>query len=337
MKIDARGAAKALAEAGKWRVILLHGEDTGLIRERAARAVTVVAESLDDPFRVAALDRDAHDRLEEETGALSLIGGRRAVWVREGGDSLLPGVQRALAVESDTLVVIEAPGLASRSRLRAALEAEKRAAVIGCYPEEGRALAASVGDMLAAENVRIDRDALVWLTGHLGADRAAVRGEIAKLALYAGPGGALTLDDVQDCIGDAGGATLEDATSAALAGDRAAADLALERALADGIAPVGVARGCLSALTRLLRVVLAVESGVSRAEAVKALRPPVFFKRAERFDVALDRWNGPALRRALAETQALELACKQTGSPDLVLCRRHVAMLSAGPRALPVR
>ncbi|GBQ53968.1 hypothetical protein AA0498_2034 [Acidomonas methanolica] len=93
----------------------------------------------------------------------------------------------------------------------------------------------------------------------------------------------------------------------------------------------------MSALTRLLRVVLAVESGVSRAEAVKALRPPVFFKRAERFDVALDRWNGPALRRALAETQALELACKQTGSPDLVLCRRHVAMLSAGPRALPVR
>lgn len=334
MKIDARGTAKALADAGAWRVILLHGDDTGLIRERARQAVLLVAESLDDAFRVAVLDRDSQDRLEEEIGALSLIGGRRAVWVRDATDALLPGLVRALAHESDAVAIIEAPGLASRSKLRSALEAEKRAAVIGCYPEDGRALSATITGILATDEVRIDRDAMAWLLGHLGADRAAVRGEIEKLALYAGAGQSLSLDDVQECIGDGGGATLEDATSAAMAGDRAAADLALERALGDGVAAVAIARGCLSALMRLMRVASAMQAGASREAAIKTLRPPLFFKRAERFNKALDRWPVTALAAALSRTQALELACKQTGSPDSALCRRHLAMLSAGPRAL---
>lgn len=332
MKIDARGTARALAEAGKWRTILLYGDDAGLIRERAAQAVGLVAESLDDPFRVAILDRETHDRLEEEVGALSLIGGRRVVWVRDAQDALLPALKRALSQPSDTLMVIEAPGLASRAKLRSTLESDATAAAIGCYPEEGRALSATIGDMLRAENVSIDRDAMAWLMGVMGSDRAAVRGEIEKLILYAGENGKLRLDDVQDCIGDAGAATLEDATSAALAGDRATADLALERALADGVSPIAVARACLSSLVRLMRVKAAMTQGLSRQEALRGLRPPVFFKRAESFGKALDRWDHDALSRAAAETQTFELACKQTGSPDLPLCRRHIAALSGGPR-----
>lgn len=332
MKIDARNAGKAIADAGQWRAILLYGDDAGLIRERAAQAVRVVGEGLDDPFRVATLDRETHDRLEEEATALSLIGGRRVVWVREAQDALVPALKRLFETQTDTLVVLEAPGLASRSKLRTLFETAKEAASIGCYPEEGRALSATIGDMLTAAGVRIDRDAMTWLLGRLGSDRAAVRGEIEKITLYAGRGGTLTVEDVQDCIGDAANATLEDATSAALSGDRAAADLALERAFADGANPIGVLRAVLSALTRLLRVAQAVEGGLGRVEAMKTLRPPVFFKRAEAFNRALDRWTVSSLLGACAQTQALELACKQTGTPDMALCRRHLAVLCAGGR-----
>lgn len=111
MKIDARSTSRTLAEIGKWRGVLLYGDDFGLIRERAAHCVRQVAESLDDPFRVALLDQEQHGRVEEETGALSLIGGRRVVWVRDAQDTLLSRVTAALAIESDTLLVIELPVL----------------------------------------------------------------------------------------------------------------------------------------------------------------------------------------------------------------------------------
>lgn len=130
--------------------------------------------------------------------------------------------------------------------------------------------------MLAEHNVRIDSDALHWLTSRLGADRAAARSEIEKLCLYAGDTGNLTLDDVRASIGDAGSVSLEDAAFAATEGNRIAADTALERALAEDTSPIAIARSFLGHLHRLRRVRAAMAAGVSRSEAVKALRPPVF-------------------------------------------------------------
>lgn len=333
MKIDARSTSRTLAEIGKWRGVLLYGDDLGLIRERAAQCVKLVAESLDDPFRVAVLDQEQHGRLEEEMGALSLIGGRRAIWVRDAQDAVLPRVMAALAIDSDTVLVIEAPGLASRAKLRTSLEAHAAIAAIGCYPEEGKTLIASLADLFREASVTIDRHALFWLSSVMGADRAAIRSEVEKLVLFAGEGGRLTLDDCQECIGDSASATLDDATSAAMAGDRTIADIALERALADGLSPIALARACLSLMNRLLRVLDWMDEGKSRQEAMKMLRPPVFFKKTESFTKALERWDRTGLRRACDAVQGFELACKQTGSPDLALSRRLIAQLCLGPRS----
>ncbi|MBF0885764.1 DNA polymerase III subunit delta [Gluconobacter sphaericus] len=327
MKIDARSISRTLSDAGSWRAIVLHGEDTGLIRERAARAVKLVAGTTDDPFQVAQLDRETQDRLEEEATALSLIGGRRVVWVREGQDSLAPLFKRALETDTETLIVIEAPGITARSKLRTLAEAHKQVASIACYPEEGRVLSQTVTDALGQAGVTIDRDALTWLMGVLGSDRSGVRGEIEKLVLYAGENSRLDLQAVQDCVGDAGGNSLEDAAFAALCGNRLMADQALERALADGANPVAVARTVLGILVRLQKVAQGVQDGQGRAESIKTLRPPVFFKRTAAFNQALDRWPLAALNTAARETQAFELACKQSASPDMALCRRHIASL----------
>jgi DNA polymerase-3 subunit delta len=47
----------------------------------------------------------------------------------------------------------------------------------------------------------------------------------------------------------------------------------------------------------------------------------------------LSLWTVSGLLRAAEQTQALELACKQTGAPDLVLCKRHLASLAGQARA----
>ncbi len=344
MKPDAGQVARLLAAPVRLRAILLHGDDHGLIRERASEAARAAAGGLEDPFRVAILGREAHDRLEEEATALSLSGGRRVVWLREAQDTLhgtvtrlIGGPARSADPGEGALIVIEAPGLASRSKLRAAIEAAADAASIACYAEEGRALEASLARMLEVARVRIDPDALTWLAQRLGADRAASRGEVEKLVLYAGDEGRITLDDVQAVTGDAASASLEDAAFAATAGDRPGADLAIERALSEGSSPIALARVLLSHLHRLRQVLLLIEGGGSASDAMRGLRPPVFFKRQGQFTRALSLWSAASLFEAAVETNRLELACKRTGAPDLALARRHVAWLAsrAAARARP--
>lgn len=337
MKLDSARVAGFLADPpGNCRAVLLYGDDAGLIRERAETLVRAVAGSSDDPFRVAELDRDGIGRIPEEMAAFALTGGRRAVRVREASDGATAAVEAVLTRGGDSLLVLEAPGLPSRSRLRALAERSPAAAAIGCYPEEGRGLQQTIRESLARHRVSVDADAVEWLATQLGADRAATLGELEKLALYAGPGGRADLAAAQACVGDLAGLSLDDALFAATAGDAEQADRALERALAEGATPVGVLRAALMHVQRLQRVRAGMDdSGAAAAEAAKAARPPVFFRRMPAFTAALGLWKSPALAEACAMSWEAERACKQTGAPAEVLCRD--AVLGLATRAAGAR
>lgn len=332
MKLDARRAAAFLRDPGPARLALLHGDDEGLVRARADALTLAVAGAADDPFRVSWLAREDHARLEEEASAIAMLGGRRVVRVRDAGDALTAAAERVLASRGDSLVVLEAGSLPRRSRLLAAAEKAPNAAALACYPEEGPALRTAIAARLEAAGVRADADALDWLRDHLGGDHGSTRGEIDKLILYAGDTKRLDLDDVRTSIGDGAAASLDDALYAATAGDAAAADRAVERALAEGQTAVGLLRALGGHLSRMHQARGRMDTGASAADAVDALRPPVFWKRKTDLVRAVSTWSLPRIAAAMAEVRRTELACKQTGAPDLVMVRRLVLALTRSGR-----
>ncbi len=328
MKLDTRRLPAFLRDPGPIRLVLLHGDDEGLVRQRADALTQAVVGAKDDPFRVVWLAREDHARLAEEASAIAMMGGRRVVRVRDAGDALAGAAEAVVKAAGDSLVVMEAGGaLPARSKLRALVEASPDAAAIACYPEEGRALSDRIASSLGAAGISLDPDALHYVTERMGSDSAAVGGEIEKLVLYAGDERRLGLDDVRACVGDAGAVAFDDAVFAAMAGDAATADRALERALAEGTAPVAVARGVLGHLAKLHAARGRVADGASAEDAARGVRPPVFFKRLPEFTRALRHWDLPRLAQAMRETRRVELLCKQTGSPDVLLVRRLVSAL----------
>lgn len=324
MKVEARRVAEFLRDPGGIRVALLHGEDEGLVRARAGALTVAVAGVADDPFLVSWLSREDHGRLEEEASAIAMLGGRRVVRVRDVGEGLAAGVGRVMAGAGDSLVVLEAGGLPRRSKLLGLVEGAAAGAVVACYPEEGPALRGAIGGLLEGAGVRADGDALDWLRDHLGGDYASTRGEVEKLILYAGEGRRLDLDAVMACVGDQAVASLDDAVHAAVSGDVAGADRAMERAFAEGLSAVGLLRGMLMLLVRLQQARARVELGASAGEAVDGMRPPVFWKRKDAMVRAVAGWTVARLSSAMAEVRRAELACKQTGAPDGVIARRLV-------------
>jgi DNA polymerase III subunit delta len=329
MKIDARRIDAFLRDPGDCRVVLLHGDDAGLVRLRAETVVRAVAGALDDPFRVVELDRDDIAGLADAAASLSLTGGRRVVRLREVTDAAATAaVQTLLAGAAPGLVVIEGPGLQTRAKLVTLVAGAAEGAAIACYQEDGRALTETIRQVLDAAQVRVDREALAWLATQLGADRASTQAEVEKLALYAGPGGTVDLQAATICVGDLAGLSLDDALFAATDGDVATTDRALELAIAEGAAAVGVIRAGMMHLQRLHRARLAMDDGVSAADATKAARPPVFFRRIGAFSRALGTWSTAMLGAALAGLAEAERACKRTGAPDLVICRNAVLALA---------
>lgn len=337
MKFDARRIPSFLREPGAARIVLLHGDDEGMVRHRANMLTQAVTGQRDDPFRVAWLSREDHPRLMEEATAIAMIGGRRVVRVRDAGDNLVGAVKQVAETAGDSLVVLESGALPGRSKLRAFVEGLPNGASIACYPEEGKALQEAIEGGLTAAGVRLDADALRWLSEHLGSDRGSTRGEVEKLILYAGPDRRLDLGAVRACVGDLAAASFDDAVFAALAGDVAQTDVSIERTLAEGMTPVAVARGVLAHLGKLHLARGHMAAGLSAADATRALRPPVFFKRVASFSQALMLWGPRRLIQAMDEVRRVELACKQTGALDALLIRRMLLGLARQGEAARTR
>jgi len=313
MKLPPARVSAFLRDPGSLRVVLLFGEDVGMIRERAETLVRAVAGSLDDPFLVAELTRDQIRDLPNEAASMSLMGGRRVVRIREATDASADAVRTVLKGSAPALVVLEGGTLPSRSKLRTLLDADPDGVAIGCYPEEGRALEETIRGTLQAAGVAIDPDALSWLSGQLGSDRASTKAELEKLALFVGPGNRVDIDAAQSCVGDLA-------------------------ALAEGANAVQVLRTAMSHLQRLHRARLVMESAhVSAAEAAKTVRPPVFYQRVGAFNRALGLWTASALQAALAAMAEAERGCKRTGWPDRTLCRNAIITIARRSAALARR
>ncbi len=332
MKLDARQVGGFLRDPGAARLVLIHGEDEGLIRERALALTRRVAGSTDDPFRVSELTREGWGRIPAEMAALSMVGGRRVVLVRDATDAVLPHLVEAMKSPGTAMLILEAAGL-PKGKLRSLGEGSAEAVSFGCYVEQGQAAAASIRGMLAELDVAADADVVAWLAETLEPGRSSMRGEVEKLALLAGRHGHLTAETAQAVVSLQGAGAGGDGLMAAVLGDWAEADAAVETAVADGLAGVGLLRMALILLQRLHQARLRVEDGASPNEAVRLMRPPVFGRAVPATVAALELWSSAGLLRCIEHARRVELECKQTASRPELLARRFVADLARAARS----
>ena len=317
------------------RAVLFYGPDNGLVRDRAMTVGRTVVQDLSDPFRVTEMlgRAVAEDpaRLAAEAAAIAFTGGRRLIRVREAEDNTTAAFTAFLAnlPPGDSLVVVEAGDLASRSKLRALFEGADAAVAIPCYVEEEASLGRVIADILHGHGLSADPDALTFLAGNLVGDRMVARGEVEKLALYMGGEKRVRLEDAQACVGDSAALSLDEPIWAAAEGDFPTLDRSLARLFAEGMSPVAVLRTAQRHFQRLQLVAGQVAAGKSPDAAVESLRPPVFFKMKPRLVNQARRWSAPLVRQALERLVDAEADCKRTNMPDQTICARVLFQLAS--------
>jgi DNA polymerase-3 subunit delta len=331
LKLDGRDFAGLVRDASRLRAVLLHGPDAGLVRERGEQLARATAGSLDDPFRFVELTRPDPGTVALEATALSFSGGRRVLRIRDATDALAAAIAAASGNREGALIILEAGELPPRSKLRSWAEKEPLAASIACYAEEGAALKATLRGLFEAERVAVEPDALDWLVQHAGSDRGIVRSEVEKLALFAGDGGRIDIATAQLVAGDQAELSIDDALFAATRGATAEADRAAAIALAEGASAVGLIRAAHGHMDRLARVAAARDAGAAAADAIKGLRPPVFFRRERAMLEAADIWRSAAIASQQLALREAEMQCKRTGLPAEAIA--HAAVLAIARRA----
>lgn len=266
--------------------------------------------------------------------AVSFSGGRRAIRVSDGGDSLTAVLKDFFANPSgDGFMVIEGGDLGPRSSLRKLCESQKNCGVIACYSDDGGSLVQVIRSAMASAKLEITPDAMTFLTQHLGGDRLMTRSELEKIVLYKGGESPVTLEDVSDCIGDSSTFSLDSIALSAADGNQVKLDEALSKALLEGIQPISILRSVARHFQRLHLVAGQVNEGVGLEMAVKGLRPPLFFKVADRFKGQVRRWPRQRVTQALNILTEAELDCKVTANPAQTICSRALMRITQAAKS----
>lgn len=321
------------------RAVLLFGPDAGLVRERGKALADMFADP-GDPFSLQEFAADALKKdgslLADGSRSLSLMGGAPVMRIRDVTDALVATIEEWLEAGAGVHPgIFEAGELTPRSKLRALFEKRADTAAIGCYADAGGDLRSLVSAHFSANKVRIDSEAMALLLNRLGSDRLAIRQELDKLILYAGPGNDETMirvSDVEEVIGDAKSSSLDDVAFAVGGGDLRLLDSAMGRARAENLDVPSVIRAVLRHLDRLHDVAAEVAAGASTEVAMKKLKPPVFFKLTGDFARQVRAWSAPDLARGLRLLLETERQAKSGIGIEWAICERTLMQLTQAAR-----
>ncbi|MBV1934246.1 MAG: DNA polymerase III subunit delta, partial [Parvibaculaceae bacterium] len=148
------------------QAILVFGPDQGLAHDRLNKIAKTVVDDLSDPFRVVDMnDTDLKSdpaRLPDEAAAISMMGGRRIVRIRNASDGLTKIVKPFLENPTgDALILFQAGDLTPRSSLRKLFEGSKKGAIaLPCYADDARSLEGIIRETLNNAKLSIEPEAL---------------------------------------------------------------------------------------------------------------------------------------------------------------------------------
>ena len=320
--------------------VLIYGPDHGLVRERGKELrSTILGKNNEDPFCYAELltpniisDKSV---LIDEAAALSFTGCRRLIRIADASDGLAPAFDFLMKKrsqekhEEDSFIIAESGDLGPRSPIRLLFEKSELGAAVPCYAEDSLKVGAFSKRILNELGHEVDNESLNLIGQSIGGDRAILRNELEKLSLYAGVKKKINISITQASLGDSFKAELEDAALASIIGNKEALDRTLRRCFQTGQSPVAFLRSLGRTITRLHLVSGLIESGKSPEIAMKALKPPVFWKNVPTFKAALKKWNTRKLAKALNLVSTAELTCKKTGVPEETVASRTALSIAS--------
>lgn len=302
------------------KCIILFGNNEGSIAMLQKKCAEAVCGSVNDAFRYACLEMDNISKdggeIYAEYFAQSLMGGRRAIVVKNGDNNLAPILKNIFTgAESDNVLIISSSSLNTRSSLITWAKDRSDVWTLGCYDDREENISQSVETMLREKKLEADMEVIQFLSSRLSPDRKINQSEIDKLDIFLGERRRVSLDDVRFAVSDVAGANYEDLCYSIANGETGKAVSLFNRLIREGGEPATVVRQITYHFFKLLGCSAQIEEGKSSMEVVSSLRPPLMFYRKDAFLKQLRVWNKDRLLAVLSMLYDCERDCKTTNLP----------------------
>jgi DNA polymerase-3 subunit delta len=258
--------------------------------------------------------------LVDEAGAMSLFGGKRAIWIESASKDIEDGVAALLeGPETESPVIAIAGVLPRTSALLKLAEVSSLAVAYAAYLPEGQDAVRMVVDIGRRYGLKIGPSVAQRLADNSGNDQAIVAQELDKLALYIGasPQAPKDLDhDAIDVLGaDSDNGGFLRLADLALGGEINELAEELARLPASGSEAIPVLRSLHRRLLMLAPLRARVERGDNVDAVMTSLGKSLFFKDKAKVQRMISKWSAENLATAAQRAGELERSLMFSPAP----------------------
>jgi DNA polymerase-3 subunit delta len=249
--------------------------------------------------------------LADEAGAISLFGGKRAIWVEPAGDEIVQAVESLLdATACESPVIVVAGSLRKASALLKLAESHPAALSHISYVPEGRDLERLIVDLGRQAGLRVTPDLARRIAAAAAGNQAIVMQEFEKFALYVGASSENPRDldmETVDLLGaDAAEADLMRLGDLALSGRMSELLDVLARLPHGGSEAIPILRALQRRLLMLAPLRARIERGESADGVMTSMGKSLFWKDKPLMERLLSSWSAERLAEAASRVSALE-------------------------------
>tara|TARA_Y100001970_G_C14120323_1_gene795895 strand:+ start:50 stop:1072 length:1023 start_codon:yes stop_codon:yes gene_type:complete len=292
---------------------LIYGPNEGLIRENIdviyknfskgteCEKVNINGKQLDESISL----------LNDEISAISLFSKKKFIIldsVKEKHASIIEG---ALSLDfKNTCMVVKQDNLTKSSNIRKLYETSKNHFCLACYDDDIKVLSSLLEKFQNEHKITFDRDAKSFLLNNLSNDRMVIKNELEKVLLsLSNDNRKIDIEKLRYILHDSSYTDFQQINNYILFGNIEKGSRSIEKLFNIGTSPVAILKSFNNYIMRIRLTQVELSKGKHFDEAIKVLRPPVFWKEKSDFKYHCSIWPANVIENIINDVLSSEIKC----------------------------
>ena len=309
-------------------IFLVYGPNEGLIRNTIQSLSTIFKDddSTGEVFLTAKNLDEEPNKIMDEIQTFSLFSNKKIIYVDTIKDKHSNIIENLQDIEfENTILLLKSDNLAKSSKLRKIFDSSQSIFSIPCYEDDTRSIMNLVQNFLQNSNLKLDREIKNYLVQFLSNDRSLNQNELEKIYLYQkNRTEDLSLEEVKLILNDSTSTSLNKVNESIMYGKTKTASRIISKIFSEGTNSVAIIRSLINYMLRIQQTKIEIKKHKSFEEAIKILKPPLFWKDKDGFQNHCNAWPLKEIENNLNLLLNAEYRCKSENLLSNVICEQYV-------------
>jgi len=315
---------------------LIYGPNEGLVRENIDM-VNKLFSSYSECEKLSITGKQLDEDpaiLQNEMKTISMFSSKKFIVLESLKEKHSNIIEECLMGNYENIfLIVKSDNLTKSSSIRKLYETSKNHFSLACYDDDIKMLSSILEKFQKENGITFDSEVKSFLLNNLNNDRMVIKNELEKILLLLNEWDRkVDIEKLRYILHDSAHTDFQQINNSILFGNIQKGSKSLEKLFNLGTNPVAILKSLNNYIMRIRLAQVELSKGKQFDEAIKVLRPPVFWKEKSDFKRHCLMWPANVIENLISEVLSSEIKCMTNNIIAKEQCEKTLFEISSAAR-----